>query len=302
MDAGLVRDSDRLSTPEDWARTLSRPPLVDARMAGAGADRGLIRRWRDTAPEVSQPALDVHLIVAHLGGPKHVERRSGAARATADISCGDISIIPAGAAYGWSTRGPIDYAHFYLPRARLDQAARALFDRTGRDVSLTERFGCRDALLIGLFGAMLAEASEAAPSGLYLETLAEAFVARLLRGHSNLAVAGAPANYALAPRRLSEVKRHIEANLATEMTLGDLAEVARLSRFHFARAFHRATGSSPYDFIIRRRIETAKDLLQGTRLPIEEVARRTGFASAGYFATRFGKIVGLTPSRFRRDR
>jgi AraC family transcriptional regulator len=289
-----------LSTPDDWARTLSRPPLVDANVSGG--DGGLIRRWRDTTPVVSQPALDVHLIVAHLGGPKRVERRTGGSRVTAEVSWGDITIVPAGAAYRWTTRGPIDYAHFYLPPLGLDQTAGALFGRGGHDVSLTERFGHRDPLLVALFETMLTEAGGPAPSGLYLETLAQTFAARLLRDHSNLEAAPPLPPYALAPRRLSEVKHHIEANITTELSLGDLAEVARLSRFHFARAFRQATGSSPYEFIIRRRIETAKDLLQGTPLPIAEVARRSGFAGAAYFATRFSKIVGCTPSQYRRDR
>ena len=65
---------------------------------------------------------------------------------------------------------------------KVDQAARALFDRTGRDVSLTERFGCRDALLIGLFGAMLAELYPTALRG-----AGQGFVYNIGRGLSSVA-------------------------------------------------------------------------------------------------------------------
>ena len=260
-----------------------------------------MRRWRDTDPEMIQPALDAHLVVMHLGGPKRVSRGGEGASLVADMAAGAISIVPSGSAYAWSTVGPIDYAHFYVPPQSLERAAEAIFDRNGRGVALVERLGREDDLLRSLFHAILAEANSPNRDYLYLGTLSEAFLGRLLREHSGLSWTAERAPYTLAPRRLAEVTAFIDANLAAEITLDQLAEVARLSRFHFVRAFARATGETPHAFLVARRLEAAKALLRATEISIHDVARRCGFGGGSHFATRFRRTFGVSPKAYRRD-
>jgi AraC family transcriptional regulator len=287
------------ATPDEWADTLSRPPLVDMAIGGGC----LVRRWRDTHPEVVQPGLDSHLVVLHLGSPKRVERLGEGACLVADVAPHAISVVPEGAAYAWTTRGPTDYAHVYVSPTRAAKAAQAIFDRDGRGIALHESVGGEDPVLSGLMWGMLEEArAEGGGDPLYLDTLAEAFLARLLRSHSDLGRAGPRARYALAPRRLAEVVAYVEANLVEELTLARLAAVARLSRFHFSRAFAQATGVPPHTFVVQRRLEAAKALLQATDLSIEHVARRCGFADASHFSARFRRSFGVTPSAYRQDR
>ena len=261
----------------------------------------MVRRWRDTHPEVIQPALDAHCVVMHMGGPKRVRRRGEGMSLVAELATDSISIVPSGSAYAWSTVGPIDYAHFYIPPLRLERATEAIFDRNGRGVALVERLGREDDLLRSLLHAILAEATGPNRDPLYLETLSDAFLGRLLRDHSNLSWTAERAPYTLAPRRLAEVTAYIEANLAAEISLEQLAEVARLSRFHFVRAFARATGQTPHAYLVARRLEAAKRLLRATEFPIEDVARRCGFRGGSHFATRFRRAFGASPSAYRRD-
>lgn len=287
------------ASPDDWAASLARPPLVDLSV-GRGSE-GRLRRWRDTGPDVVQPALDAHYVVLHMGGPKRIQRTGEGARRSAEADVGALTLVPAGAAYAWNTQGAVDYAHFYISPARLRRGVETIFDREGRGVTLAETLARRDDLLAGLFQAMLAEAGSAAGDPLYLETLAEAFLGRLLREHSNLETVGARAPYALAPRRLIEVVEFIEANLASELRLEALASVARLSRYHFSRAFARATGLTPHAFVIARRIEAAKILLRTTDLPVEAIALRCGFRGGPHFSTCFRKATARRPSDYRRD-
>lgn len=276
---------------------LVRPPLVDVAL-GRGCT---LRRWRDTHPEVIQPALDAHFVVLHMGGPKRVRRLGEGGSLVADLATDAISIVPRGSGYAWNTLGPIDYAHFYISPLRLERAAEAVFERNGRGLALVERLGWEDDLLRSLFHAMLAEAADPYSDRLYLQALSEAFLGRLLRDHSNLPRAAAPALYPLAPRRLAEVTDFIEANLAAEITLEQLAAVARLSRFHFVRAFARATGETPHAFLVARRLGAAKALLRATELPIGEVARRCGFQSGSYLAARFRRAFGVSPKAYRSE-
>jgi AraC family transcriptional regulator len=79
-----------------------------------------------------------------------------------------------------------------------------------------------------------------------------------------------------------------------------MAAVARLSPYHFARQFKAATGLPPHRYVIARRVERAKQLLQaGTELSLAQVAARAGFSDQSQFSRHFRRLVGVTPGRFR---
>ena len=79
-----------------------------------------------------------------------------------------------------------------------------------------------------------------------------------------------------------------------------MAAVARLSTYHFARQFKRATGLPPHQFIIMRRVERAKQILHaGTDLSLAEVAVDAGFSDQSQFTHHFKRLVGVTPGQFR---
>jgi AraC family transcriptional regulator len=80
-----------------------------------------------------------------------------------------------------------------------------------------------------------------------------------------------------------------------------MATAARLSPYHFARQFKAATGLPPHQYVILRRVERAKQLLQaGTDPSLAEVAAHAGFSDQSQFSHHFKRIVGLTPRQFRR--
>jgi AraC family transcriptional regulator len=95
------------------------------------------------------------------------------------------------------------------------------------------------------------------------------------------------------------VVEYIEEHLDAGPTLEQLAAVARLSPYHFARQFKKATGLPPHLYVILRRVERAKQLLQaGTSLSLTEVAARAGFSDQSQFCHHFKRLVGVTPGQF----
>lgn len=75
--------------------------------------------------------------------------------------------------------------------------------------------------------------------------------------------------------------------------------VARLSPYHFARQFKRATGLPPHQYVITRRVERAKHLLQGGGdFSLAQVAVHAGFSDQSVFSHHFKRLVGVTPGRF----
>jgi len=105
----------------------------------------------------------------------------------------------------------------------------------------------------------------------------------------------------LAPWQVHRVIAFMKERLDQEITLQELAEVVRLSRFHFCSAFHRATGSTPHEMLRRLRVDVACRLLTSSNQSISEIALSVGFQTPSAFAARFRKAVGLTPREFRRS-
>jgi AraC family transcriptional regulator len=100
--------------------------------------------------------------------------------------------------------------------------------------------------------------------------------------------------------RLRAVVEYVEEHLDAGPSLEQLAAVARLSAYHFARQFRKATGLPPHQYVILRRVERARQLLQaGTDLSLAEVAAHAGFSDQSQFSRHFKRLVGVTPGQFR---
>ena len=108
-----------------------------------------------------------------------------------------------------------------------------------------------------------------------------------------------PARGGLPAFKMRRVVEFIEAHLDRPINLARLAAVVHLSPFHFHRQFKRATGSTPHQYIVQKRIERAKALLSHSQLPLAEVAARVGFADHSHFASTFRKVMSMTPRGFR---
>jgi AraC-like DNA-binding protein len=92
----------------------------------------------------------------------------------------------------------------------------------------------------------------------------------------------------------------MDLRYAEPLDLDQMAAEAGFSKFHFARSFKDAYGETPANYLTRRRVERAKDLLRSANLTVTEVCMLVGFSSLGSFSTRFSELVGMSPSAFQR--
>jgi AraC-like DNA-binding protein len=92
----------------------------------------------------------------------------------------------------------------------------------------------------------------------------------------------------------------MDRSFADPLDLEQLAVEAGYSKFHFARAFKDAYGETPANYLTRRRVERAKDLLRSANLTVTEVCMLVGFSSLGSFSSRFSELVGMSPVAFQR--
>lgn len=289
------------TTPLIWPWALRSPPVTSSestRWRGA-----LVRQWTGTSPDMEQPPLDHHYIVMHLGGPKQVNRRNdGPSVSTIAERC-SLTLVPAGTAHGWSTRGPIGFAHLYLRPEQLDVAMESEFRVGASHATLAECVGRPDPILEPLIGRMLDEIhGGSAASSLLLDSLLDRVLVRLARRHSTRRTLASPPRLTIAPYRLHHVIDFIESNLGSDLGLSELAAAAGMSASHFSHAFHGATGDSPYRYLTRRRVEFAQVLLLAGNAPLQSISEKCGFQSRQQFAVMFKRHVGVGPKRFRLDR
>jgi len=103
----------------------------------------------------------------------------------------------------------------------------------------------------------------------------------------------------LEPRTLDRIAEFVDAELSGVITLDRLAVLARLSPFHFARAFKTSTGLAPHQFVTARRMDRATRLLVGTTASVTEVAHAVGLSNVSHFRRIFHSHAGLLPSQLR---
>ncbi|WP_197434377.1 AraC family transcriptional regulator [Agrobacterium vitis] len=105
----------------------------------------------------------------------------------------------------------------------------------------------------------------------------------------------------LAPWQAERVKQHIDKECARRINNDDLARITRLSTGYFSAAFRASFGTTPHDYISRRRIDHAKQLMLTTDTPLCEIAIACGFADQSHFCRVFRRITGQTPAAWRRN-
>jgi AraC-like DNA-binding protein len=210
---------------------------------------------------------------------------------------GTVLFIPAGCSWsGWEVG---DTTAAYLSIS-VDKAFVAkLFDRTlSRDQpSLSPDLGCEDSVIMNAARGIGAEVLVRYPlSTVLVESYAATIIAQLMRKQRYVPPVR---RGGLAPANLSRVLQRIEDDLATDLSLGQLAALAGLSIPHFCRAFRKTLGSPPYAFIIHRRLERAKEYLRHSSMTVTDVALASGFSSSSHFSNVFRREVGTTPVEYR---
>jgi len=105
--------------------------------------------------------------------------------------------------------------------------------------------------------------------------------------------------HTLPGSRLRRVAQYIQQNLDKDLSLAELAAVAYMSPYHFARLFKDSTGVPPHRFVVRQRIARARGVLASPELSIAQVSRMVGFRTPSHFATVFRRVLGITPGAYR---
>ena len=159
-----------------------------------------------------------------------------------------------------------------------------------------------DPILRNLVEVLLREKNEGFRSGaLFTDSVGTAFASHLLHHYSVRPPSRQNSTGGMAPSVLRRCKNLIEANIESDIRLGDLATEAGMSSSHFIRSFRHSTGQTPYQFLLSQRVKRAQFLMRDPRVSLTEVALASGFADQHHLARVFRRITNMTPSSYRRS-
>jgi len=183
-----------------------------------------------------------------------------------------------------------------------DASLTAACDGASGEVELRKQPKLVDARVRALMAAIDAERVAEFPNGpLFLDSVEQALAAALVDGHALRRRREPTYRGGLAPARLRRVVELVRAKIEHQVTLDELAESAGLSTAHFSQMFRRSTGESPHQFVLRHRVEHAKELLRQAESRVLDVAVACGFKTQQHFARVFRRACGASPTEYRQE-
>lgn len=200
----------------------------------------------------------------------------------------------------WDIRDDLSFVHLYCTDEHLRDVGEKIWDKRPLSLTLDERIFGSDPKITALYRQFLLGCDwQQHANQLTLSTASTLLLTHLLQNYSNVQWKLPVVKGGLSPFVLRNVLAFIEENLGQPLTLAELAAQAALSEYHFARMFRQSTGLAPHQYVMQRRMEKAKALVQHTATPLTDIALACGFNSASHFSNRFRSVTGMTPSQLR---
>jgi AraC family transcriptional regulator len=241
--------------------------------------------------------LEPFLTVTVEGGGELQVRREGRTEYLINRP-GAVCVLGPGYVPEMRVGGPSTSIFISLRPWMLAEGASDLLNGDG--ARLRNAYSVPDPHFFHIAMALSAEIEQGYPGGrLYGESLATALMTHMLAGYSQRGRAIELCKGGIGSRRLRIVLDYIDENLANDLTLAELGAVVEMSPCRFARVFKAAVGLPPHQFVLRKRIARARDLLEASAAPLAEISGSLGFESQSHFTATFHKLVGTTPALYR---
>lgn len=267
--------------------------LLEHRSAGAAPVR--MFTVDQPAGDYPDPAFPELLLYVALDGAKEARFDWGAGRWRGRWRRGDLTLVPGNAATDISLAERHRFLGLCLPAAAVAEAMGASVEAV--DFGHLHAAPFRDSLLAELCERLWREAESGSPHGALFADGAFDCIVAILAEHARRGEGKRAGR--LGARQLDMVLDYVEARLAEDIRVEELAAICDLSRFQFSRAFAKATGMSPYRFVMQQRLDRVRTELLTTDKTLAELAFDCGFSSQQHMSTSFRKFYGSTPTAYR---
>ncbi|MGL5861739.1 MAG: helix-turn-helix domain-containing protein [Phycicoccus sp.] len=255
-------------------------------------------RLRAEPGEHPVPPMPYHLVGVHVGAPVLVHQRRARRSFQRRFVPGDTLLVPAGEDNWCAHRDPTDDLYLAVPPQELTAIGAAV----GGSAELIRGYGAPDPVADHLVRGVADEIRTPGLGGeLYLDALLDQLLVHLLRRYTPGANRHESVADGLTGSGMDTVLEYIHDNLASPVSLSDLADVAGVDTSRLSRQFKRHTGTSPHQYVVRARVEAARRLIHGTSLPLADVAVRVGFYDQSHLNRHVRRLLGVTSAELRAD-
>jgi AraC family transcriptional regulator len=276
-----------------YRRIYSRSPLLTSLAAGwEGVYFAYDYLPPGETPEVFAKQHGIGIFI-EMPTPAQAERILDGRFRREKVVQGDIVVNPTGVGHraSWDVGGGVimlGFEQFLL--------ARAVYERVDSDrVELVPHFATPDPLVYQIGLALKATLENyGTGSRLYAQTMINALIVHLLQHYSSQKFIFPEHSGGLSQYKLQQIIDYIQTNLARNLSLEELANIAQMSSHYFCQLFKQSTGITPHQYVICCRVERAKKLLQ-QGIAIAQVAQQVGFVDQSHLHRHFKKLVGVTP-------
>lgn len=259
-----------------------------------------IERWEGDSEPLDETILPMHVLSVCVDTTNRAEFKwAGHRRRSSTLLPGSLTVAPAQLPYeavgvGFGRFDMVGIAPSFLQSVS-HGALKA-------PVELVPQLGLDEPLVRELVNALTADIAAGYPAGpMFGETLCVALAVQLMRSCGTSVGAGEAISENDALRR-EWVRSYLLDQIARPVSLAELAELLQLDMFSLIRWFKRAFGMPPHQYILRARVEKAKELLCAGDLSLAQVALLCGFNSQSHLTTAFRRLTGVAPGAYRSSR
>lgn len=161
----------------------------------------------------------------------------------------------------------------------------------------------KDERIRALVATIEADLANGSPAGrIFTDSIGRALAAALMHSQAGLRSLTRRYRGGLSPMQLRRVTSFVHENLHEDVSLVQMADEAKLSPAYFSQMFRQSTGVAPHQFVLRTRVERAKELLVKEDARVLDVAIACGFQTQQHFAKVFRAFCKMSPTQFRQAR
>jgi AraC-like DNA-binding protein len=263
-----------------------------------------IAREPDRCLSGSLPTQDAFLVNQMLSAfPACEVWEAGRHAATTNLEAGVTTIADLTQDPRFVMTRPFHVLSFQIPVAALTAIAEEASALPIRDLRYDVGAGYRDEVVAHLVNAVRPAMQRPEQANqLFVDYVVLALTAHVARTYAGMRPFKDSPKGGLAPWQEHRACEWLAAHLDGSRPLKEIAAQCGLSVSHFSRAFRQSTGLPPHRWLLQRRIEAAKALMDDRRQPLAQIALTTGFADQCHFTRVFSKHVGVSPGAWRRAR